>query len=168
MKNKQFGKLIKILIIALIMGAVAMTISQNKVFANVTTTTAASSTTANGSIWDILKAGSSWIEAGQSQAPVGTSTDDFVNRFIGIGQVLVAVGVIVLLIVTAITGIKWITASPDKKALLKQQLIGLVVAAVVIFGAVGIWNLVQGIAKTVESDLNVAQTTMVVSVARNK
>ena len=35
---------------------------------------------------------------------------------------------------------KWATASPDKKAQLKQQLIGLVISAAVIFGAVGIWE----------------------------
>ena len=40
-------------------------------------------------------------------------------------------------------GIKWITASPDKQGKLKQQLIGLVVSIIVIYGAVGIWTLMK-------------------------
>lgn len=133
-----------------------------------TTTTPTTTTQAVDpvSIGDILRAGSNWINSGSSQAPANTSTEYFVESLLGVGQVLVAVGVIVLLIVTAITGIKWITASPDKKAILKQQLIGLVVAAVVIFGAVGIWNLVQSIAKNVEGQLNVAQSTVVTTLAQ--
>ena len=52
-----------------------------------------------------------------------------------------------------IMAVKWITATPDKQAKLKQQLVGLVIAVVVIFGAVGIWNLVRGIMTHVENNL---------------
>lgn len=101
----------------------------------------------------ILDAGSNWISTGESSQPKGTGYMDFANQFVDIGQILVAIGVVTLLIVGAIMAIRWITATPDKQAVLKQQLIGLVISAVVIFGAIGIWNLVVGIMKNVEDEL---------------
>lgn len=56
-----------------------------------------------------------------------------------IAQALTTIGVGILLIVAAIMGIKWITANPEEQAKLKQQSVGLVVAAVVILGAYTIW-----------------------------
>ena len=52
------------------------------------------------------------------------------------------VAVVVLIVVTVILGIKYMTADPNTQAKLKQQMIGLVVSAAVIFGAVGIWRIV--------------------------
>ena len=49
--------------------------------------------------------------------------------------------------------IKWITATPDKQAKLKTQSIGLVLAAVIIFGAVGIWNFVRNIMNSVDEEI---------------
>ena len=105
------------------------------------------------SITDIINAGNNWINNGKDSQPDNTEVDDFAEKFVGVGQVLVAIGIVTLLIVTLITAIKWITATPDKQAKLKQQLIGLVISAVVIFGAVGIWNLVRGIMENVEVKL---------------
>jgi hypothetical protein len=39
--------------------------------------------------------------------------------------------------------IKYFTEGPEQKAKLKQQLIGLVVSIVVIYGGVGIWTLLK-------------------------
>lgn len=118
------------------------------------------------SITDIINAGTSWIKNGEKSQPGDTNVDDFAIKFIGVGQVLVAIGVVTLLIVSLITAIKWITATPDKQAKLKQQLIGLVISAVVIFGAIGIWNLVRGIMESVEVKL--AATTVQVQQIDNK
>lgn len=107
----------------------------------------------NISITDIINAGKNWLDNGKDAQPTGTGVDDFAESFVGVGQVLVAIGIVTLLIVTLITAIKWITATPDKQAKLKQQLIGLVISAVVIFGAIGIWNLVRGIMNNVETKL---------------
>lgn len=107
----------------------------------------------NISITDIINAGKTWLDNGKDSQPTGTGVDDFAESFVGVGQVLVAIGIVTLLIVTLITAIKWITATPDKQAKLKQQLIGLVISAVVIFGAIGIWNLVRGIMNNVETKL---------------
>lgn len=105
---------------------------------------------------EILQAGSTWISTGEREKDKlggGLEVDDFVTRLIGIGQLLVAIAILTLVIVSIVMAIKWITATPDKKAKLQQQLIGLVVATFVIFGAVGIWNAVRSIMGQVENTL---------------
>ena len=72
-----------------------------------------------------------------------SKTNEITNIMLPIGQFMVGVGVIVLVIVTIIMGIKFMTASdPNTQATLKKQLIGLVVSVIVILGAYGIWKLV--------------------------
>ena len=83
-----------------------------------------------------------------------TTVDAFLENLLGLGQVLVIIGGATLLIVGGIMAIKWITATPDKQAKLKTQSIGLVLAAVVIFGAVGIWNFVRGIMNSVDEEID--------------
>ena len=103
---------------------------------------------------DIINAGNRFMEEGQSGAEnMGFTKDTFVDGFIGIGQILVAIGTAILVGVVLFMAIKWITAKPDQVATLKQQTIGIVVAAVVIFGAVGIWNLVYSIMTNVQSSI---------------
>lgn len=103
-------------------------------------------------IQNIIDEGNSWITEGKNSE--GGFTDEyFVNEFVGIGQVLVVVGLITILIVSLVMAIKWITAKPDQQAVLKQQLVGLVVAMVVIFGAIGIWSLVRSIMQNTEAQL---------------
>lgn len=106
-----------------------------------------------GSIMDIINAGNEFITSGKEAAgkEAGTGYLDFASKFAGIGQVLVSIGIVTLLIVTAIMAFKWIVATPDKQAKLKQQLIGLVISAVVIFGAIGIWNVVVTIMNNVSN-----------------
>lgn len=65
------------------------------------------------------------------------------NKFIPIGQVLITIASVVLVVVTLIMSIKYLTANAEQKGKLKQQLIGLVVSIVVIYGAVGIWSLIK-------------------------
>lgn len=136
---KKLGKCLKVIVIAvvLLMG-----------FSFKTQTYAATSTSQN-----IFNAGKNWLNIGKQQQASGTSVESFVDDFIGIGQILVSIGIATILIVTVIMAVKWITATPDKQAKLKQQLVGLVISIVVIFGAVGIWNLVRGIMTHVENNL---------------
>ena len=103
---------------------------------------------------DLINAGNRFIETGEAGArQEGFGVDDFVNDFVGIGQILVGIGVALLVGIVLVMAIKWITAKPDQMATLKQQTIGIVVAAVVIFGAVGIWNLVRAIMDSVQSSM---------------
>lgn len=74
-----------------------------------------------------------------SQSTV-VNTDEVRKAIMPIAQALVAIANVVLVIVTAIMAIKYMTCpSPDQKAKLKTQLIGLVVSTIVIFGAQVIW-----------------------------
>lgn len=123
---------------------------------------------------DIFNAATSWMKQGNegaSQLMDGKNDEEridyFATQLIGIGQILVAIGIATLIIVSVIMAIKWITATPDKKAKLQQQLIGLVVAAFVIFGAIGIWNLVRGIMGNVESQLVANVNENVIMVAQD-
>lgn len=141
-------KIIKILAIIIILASINF-VFMTKVNAGDTDDKEAK----NISITDIINAGKTWLDNGKDSQPTGTGVDDFAESFVGVGQVLVAIGIVTLLIVTLITAIKWITATPDKQAKLKQQLIGLVISAVVIFGAIGIWNFVRGIMNNVETKL---------------
>lgn len=61
--------------------------------------------------------------------------------FVEIGQLLTTVAIIVLTIATLVMGIKYMMATPDKKATIKKQLIGLIASALVIFSAYTIWSI---------------------------
>lgn len=65
------------------------------------------------------------------------------EMFIPIGQVLVTIAGVVLVVVTLIMAIKYLTANAEQRGKLKQQLVGLVVSTVVIYGAVGIWSIIK-------------------------
>lgn len=64
------------------------------------------------------------------------------NIFVPMAKILLGFGIIVLVGATIVMGIKYMFASPEEAAKLKQQLVGLVVSAVVIFAAAGIWSFV--------------------------
>ena len=68
---------------------------------------------------------------------------------VAIGRILTTIGTGVYLAATAYMGIKYLTSGPDAKAKLKQQLIGLIVSGVVIFGAYYIWETVIKIGENI-------------------
>lgn len=70
---------------------------------------------------------------------------DILNPII---EILTAIGVIVLVAVTIIMGIKYMFATPEEAAKLKQQLIGLVVSSVVVLGSAAIWKVVYNLLST--------------------
>lgn len=156
MRSKRLSRIVKVIILIVI--AMSVQVVNSRVLASTIKVAGAAADKVNelqnqkkdtGSVDDILNAGSNWINGAEKTD--GTSVDDFVDNFIGVGQVLVTIGIVTVLIVALIMAFKWITATPDKQAKLKEQLIGLVVAVVVIFGAVGIWRLVRGIIGNIES-----------------
>ena len=67
-------------------------------------------------------------------------TTTMTSSFSGLGQILTFIGAGILVAVISYMGIKYLISPPDKQAALKQQLIGVVVAGIVIFGAYGIWS----------------------------
>lgn len=75
------------------------------------------------------------------------STSEITTEFAGLAKILTTIGAGVLVIVITYMGIKYFISSPEEQAKLKGQLIGVVVSAVVIFGAVSIWELAINIFK---------------------
>ena len=72
-------------------------------------------------------------------------TDGIFDDLVDMGSILTTIGAGVMVAVTLYMGIRFITATPEAQAKLKQQLIGLVVAGFVIFGAYFIWKIVINI-----------------------
>ena len=87
--------------------------------------------------------------------------------FVEIGQLLTTVAIIVLTIATLVMGIKYMMATPDKKATIKKQLIGLIASALVIFSAYTIWSIavnllsesVEGEGQTQQGGTSIPQTS---------
>lgn len=141
---KKLGKISKVILIVVALQFCMNFMCAQKAFAASTIT-------------DIMQSGKDWISNGENAATKQDANlvnpNYYAGELIGVGQVLVVIGLATVLIVGTIMGIQWITATPDKQAKLKQQLIGLVVATVVIFGAVGIWNLVRSIMSNISGEL---------------
>jgi hypothetical protein len=74
------------------------------------------------------------------------AVDEMSNQMLPIINLLVNIGAGVMVAVVTYMGIKYFTSTPDAQAKLKQQLIGVCVAGVVIFGAFGIWKMTLNIA----------------------
>ena len=81
-------------------------------------------------------------QLGESNAP---DVSGVVEPIADIGSILTAIGVAVMLGVVSYMGIKYLTSGPEARAKLKIQLIGVVVAGLVIFGAYYIWEFVVDI-----------------------
>lgn len=90
-----------------------------------------------------------FMNTGKNGNSANISGDDMGSIVIPIANILTAIGVIVLVAVTIVMGIKYMFATPEEAAKLKQQLIGLVVAGVVILGATAIWKIVYNIINSV-------------------
>lgn len=86
---------------------------------------------------DVITEADNWLTS--NTADIDTSS--IAKTIKPIAQALTTVGVGVILCVTAVMGIKWVTAKPDEQAKLKQQSIGLLVSAIVILGAYTIWSI---------------------------
>lgn len=81
-----------------------------------------------------------WLNDGTSDSKI--STDEAWEVLKPIGQILVAIGSVVLVICFMYLGIKYMSADPSGKADVKQKLIGLVIATVVIYGGIGLFTII--------------------------
>lgn len=88
-----------------------------------------------------------FINKGQSSAKIDVNKIAEIMK--PLASILLGIGTVVLVVVTAVMGVKYIAATPDTRAKLKTQLIGIAVSAIVLFGAYGIWSL----AYTIMTDL---------------
>lgn len=92
-----------------------------------------------GDIDEFKKAGQ-----GKSDFKVG----DVTKNFVSLAQILTMIGAGVMVAVTTYMGIKYLTSGPEAQAKLKTQLVGVLVAGLVIFGAYFIWKTVINIVST--------------------
>ena len=90
-----------------------------------------------------------WLNIGKG-GKTGVDSGKLGEVVMPVVNILTAIGVIVLVAVTTIMGFKYMFATPEEAAKLKQQLIGLVVSAVVILGAVAVWKIVYQIVSQLE------------------
>lgn len=97
--------------------------------------------------WDQMASqASAFISQGKEKDVINSS--DVASTIMPIAQALVAIATGVLVVVTCIMGIKYATSSsPDERAKLKKQLVGLVVSVIVVFGAQAIWAIVYNFMK---------------------
>ena len=82
-----------------------------------------------------------FIKKGASTSMI-SNLDTIGSEFASIGNVLKFIGAGIIIAATAYMGILYMISPPERQAKLKQQLIGLVVSAVVIFGGYYIWKIV--------------------------
>ena len=90
--------------------------------------------------WSTIQSKSkTFIEKG---APTKFESGDVV---LSVANILTTIGVVIVLAGLLILGIKYMLSSPEEASKIKGKLIGLVVAAIVIIGAYGIWRLAGNI-----------------------
>lgn len=86
------------------------------------------------SIDNIQSSAKNFLDEGSGgTAPI--SVGDMKSELLPIAEILTVIGTGVLIICAVVIGIKYMVANPDEQAKLKKQMVGLVVAAIVIFGA---------------------------------
>lgn len=95
---------------------------------------------------EMMTEASDFVKAGKTGAQ-DVDVTEVTNEFVGIGKLLSIIGAGVMVAVTTYMGIKYLVSGPEAQGKLKQQLIGVVVSGVVVFGAYGIWKIVINIAK---------------------
>ena len=92
-----------------------------------------------------------FINAGaKQQEEQGIDYSEVTKELRDLGQILTMIAAGVMVGVTTYMGIKYVTSGPDAQAKLKQQLIGVIVSGIVIFGAYGIWKTVGKLAQSLE------------------
>lgn len=95
----------------------------------------------------ILSEGKDFIKKGSSQTPI--KWDEIKKNILPIAHILAAIATVVFMIVGMIMGIKYMISGADERAGIKQKLIWLIIAMVVVYGATGIYNLVVDIMQNI-------------------
>lgn len=89
----------------------------------------------------------SWLQNGMQNTPI--TTQEAWSKLLPVGQVLVAIASVVLVICFMYLGIKYMAADPSGKADVKQKLIGLVIATVVVYGGIGIFTIIVNLMNSI-------------------
>lgn len=95
----------------------------------------------------ILSEGKDFIKKGSSQTPI--KWDEIKKNILPIAHILAAIATVVFMVVGMIMGIKYMISGADERAGIKQKLIWLIIAMVLVYGATGIYNLVVDIMQNI-------------------
>ena len=102
------------------------------------------------SIWDdIFSSGDKFIQKGKEQATSSNqqsggsviSDKEIKEANSDIFNILLSVGIVLAVLVGGVLGVKFMIASAEDKAKIKEAMIPYVLGCVIIFGAFGIWKL---------------------------
>ena len=102
------------------------------------------------SIWDdIFSSGDKFIQKGKEQATSSNqqsggsviSDKEIKEANSDIFNILLSVGIVLAVLVGGVLGVKFMIASAEDKAKIKEAMIPYVLGCIVIFGAFGIWKL---------------------------
>lgn len=112
-----------------------------------------SSDTSSGSLsWSsIIQKGKNFISSGNNEQKINQSQVE--NDLLPLARILMGIAILVLLIVGAILGVKYMIAGADEKAGIKEKLVWYVISAVLIFGAVAIFNIAVTVLNNVSNNL---------------
>ena len=92
------------------------------------------------SIDNIQGSAKNFLSTGEKNQNNTISVSNMKKELLPIAEILTMIGTGVVIICAIVIGIKYMVASPDEQAKLKKQMVGLVLATIVIFGAYGIWK----------------------------
>jgi hypothetical protein len=95
---------------------------------------------------DIWGQGKKFVSSGNPTISFGTVWGDIKP----IAQIVMGIGLVVLVCVGSVLGVKYMTAGADDKAKVKQKLVWFCVAAALVVGATGIFNIVVEVASKME------------------
>ncbi len=99
--------------------------------------------TSKAAFWsDIFTYGDNFVETGASQQDSNAASDEKTMEIMNdLYSVLFPLGVVITVIIGGVLGIKFMMASADDKAKVKESMVPYVVGCAVIYGAFGIWKI---------------------------
>ncbi len=97
---------------------------------------------------DIWGMGSNFIKEGQKNETIDFS--EVWNNLKPIAQIVMGIGLVVLVCVGTVLGVKYMMSGADDKAKVKQKLVWFCVAAALVVGATGIFNIVVEVASNLD------------------
>ena len=102
---------------------------------------------ASMSLDDIMDGADSFLEKGEANGGVNTTIDDYAlqNTSDFLYNILLGISSVLAIVVGMILGIKYMSATSEDKADIKQTLPAYIISCVVVFGAFTIWKLVINI-----------------------
>ena len=91
---------------------------------------------------DLIKKGNEWLSKGGSGSLSMTTVWANLEP---VAQVMLAIAVVTVVGVGMVIGVRFMLQGPDEKARMKERLIWYIIAMVLIFGVVGIFNIIVGV-----------------------